>query len=142
MGENIKKRETPFLPHRNTIKIFDHDMGSKFKDIQGYFLKIWFFPGISRIFKEISKIQGSSRKFKNVATMTFLKVLTFYENVFRNILNNFEKKIEIFWKFFRKCWFFFWKIKRKAQNVSYYTPKDYLAAWRVPLGCCAVLCGV
>ena len=68
-GKISKRGKHPFCHIETRLKFLTMIWEVNSRTFKDTFLKIWFFPGISRIFKEISKIQGSSRKFKNVATM-------------------------------------------------------------------------
>jgi len=65
-GKISERGKTSFLPLRGMIKIFDHAMESKFKDIQGYITGNMLFT------RNPQDFQGNfqnSRKFKDVATM-------------------------------------------------------------------------
>ena len=68
-GKISKRGKHPFCHIETRLKFLTMLWEVNSRTFKDTFLKICFFPGISRIFKEISKIQGSSRKFKNVATM-------------------------------------------------------------------------
>ena len=72
-GKISKRGKHPFCHIETRLKFLTMIWEVNSRTFKDTFLKICFFPGISRIFKEISKIQGSSRKFKNVATMRELK---------------------------------------------------------------------
>ena len=68
-GKISKRGKHPFCHIETRLKFLTMLWEVNSRTFKDTFLKICFFPGISRIFKEISKIQRSSRKFKNVATM-------------------------------------------------------------------------